>query len=428
MAKRTLNDRIIKALKPAKPGKRVDVWDALVPGLGVRVTDTGVKTFTLVTRYPGHKNPARRALGGYGEITLEQARAKAREWLSLIQRGVDPQVEIERQRLAEQRKRAGTFASVAQDFITEKLSKERQGDDAERTLRRFIEAWGDRPITEIAPLDVLAVIRPIKSTAPYMAHSMLTTIKRFFSWVIDQHVYGLETSPCDRLRPKNIIGERKPRQRVLSEDEIFALWRAASRTPYPYGPMLRMLLLTGQRHSDVAKAPWSEINFERREWIIAAGRFKSDVQHLVPLSDAMVTLLAELPRFKSSDYLFTYWGRRAGRGVIGGIKDDLDARMERTLKAMARRRGEDPSRVKLAPFVIHDIRRTMRTRLTQLKVPTEVAEAVIGHGKRGLERHYNLYEYADEKRDALDRWAARVRSIVEPAPANVVPLAVQSGR
>src|SRR5262249_48055839 len=148
MAKRTLNDRIIKSIKPAKSGKRVEVWDSLVPGLGLRVTDTGAKSFVLVARYAGKSsNPARRTLGSYGALTLEQARNKAREWLALIQRGIDPAIEVERQRLAEARKRTGTFASVAQDFITEKLSKERQGDDAERTLRRFIAAWGARPIT-----------------------------------------------------------------------------------------------------------------------------------------------------------------------------------------------------------------------------------------------------------------------------------------
>src|SRR5262249_32658966 len=109
--KRTLNDRMVKALKPAAAGKRYDVMGALVPGLGVRVTETGSKTFTLVTRYPGSINPARRALGAYGEITIEQARTKARDWLALIQRGIDPQAEVERERLSEQRKRADTFGS-----------------------------------------------------------------------------------------------------------------------------------------------------------------------------------------------------------------------------------------------------------------------------------------------------------------------------
>ena len=384
MGKRVLNDRIIKAIKPPKVGQRAETWDAIVPGLGIRVTDTGAKSFVLVARYPGAKHPARRTLGSYGALSLEQAREKARAWLQLIQRGIDPALEVERQRLAEARKRAGTFASIANDFVHEKLAKERQGIDAGRALRRFVSAWGDRLAADIAALDVLAVIKPVKAHSPYMAHSMLTVLKRFYNWAIDQHVYGLETSPCDRLRPAAIIGEKKPRQRVLNEDEIFALHRAASRMHYPAGPTLLTLLLTGQRHSDVALAPWAEINLERREWIIAAGRFKSNVSHLVPLTEPVMTLLAELPRFKGMSKLF-------GRSITGAVKQRLDARMLRTLKALARKRGQDWRAGKLEPFVVHDIRRTMRTRLTQLKVPSEVAERVIGHGPRGLERVYNLH-------------------------------------
>jgi IS4 transposase len=96
--------------------------------------------------------------------------------------------------------------------------------------------------------------------------------------------------------------------------------------------------------------------------------------------------------------------------------------MLEVLKQLARERGQDSDGIKLEPWVVHDIRRSCRTRLTQLKIQTEVAEAVIGHGKRGLERHYNLYEYADEKRDALERWASWLRNLVEPPVPNVVPI------
>jgi hypothetical protein len=253
MARRTLNDRIIKALKPAPAGKRRETWDALVPGFGVRVTDKGAKSFVLATRYPGSSNPARRSLGTYGELTLEQARTKARRWLELVRRGLDPTEQEERERLAEQRKRSNLFASVAEDFIREKLSTERKGREVERDLRReFMSAWEGRPITEITSLDVLEIIRAKKGT-PYQAHNLLGTIKRFFSWAIDQQVYAIETSPCDRLKPKKIIGERKPRQRVLSDDELRAFWRATGRLPYPFGPLGRLLLLTGMRHEEASR-------------------------------------------------------------------------------------------------------------------------------------------------------------------------------
>src|SRR5215471_2192320 len=200
MARRTLNDRILKALKPAKPGKLYDVRDSVVPGLCVRVAESGRRTFVLVARYPRNpKNPTRCALGEYGELSLEKARQKAREWLELIRQAKDPRDEIERQRLSEQRKRANTFAAVAEEFIRDKLPTERKGREVERDIRReFIPPWGGRPITEITAYDVRTLIKAVKDRgAPYQAHNLLGTVRRLFSWAIDQHVYGIETSPCD---------------------------------------------------------------------------------------------------------------------------------------------------------------------------------------------------------------------------------------
>jgi integrase len=402
-----LTDRFIRSLK-VEPGARTEIWDAVVPGLGVRASDT-TKAFVLVARYPGSNNPTRRSLGKYGRLTLEDARIKARRWLELIEHGRDPAVELERERLAEARKRADTFSAVAKAFTEAKLSHERQGYDAGRALQRFIEAWGDRPIVDIEKRDVRAVIDPVRAHAPYMAHAMLSTIKRFFNWVVAQDIYGVEVSPCTNLKAAEFIGKRRARQRVLSEDELIALHKAASETPYPHGPLLLMLLYTGQRHSDCAHATWSEISLERREWIIPAGRFKSEVSHLVPLSVPMVEVLSSLSRIQGSDRLFPL-----SRGIVDESKARLDARMLAILKEL---RGED---AQLERWVIHDVRRTLRTRLTQLKVQTEVAEAVIGHGKRGLERHYNLYGYAEEKRAALERWASWLRDLVEPPARNVV--------
>src|SRR5215470_918036 len=195
-----LTDRTIKALKPAAPGKRVERWDGVVSGLGIRVTDTGAKSFVLNARYPGSPNhrSARRALGGYGELTLEQARSKARSWLELLGRGIDPRDEIEERKRAEQRKRAGTFASVAEDFIREKLPGERRGRDAELHLRRiFIPRWGSRPITNISRSDIKAVLLEVKQNTPVMAHALFGTVRRLFNWAIEQDDYGLESSPCD---------------------------------------------------------------------------------------------------------------------------------------------------------------------------------------------------------------------------------------
>jgi integrase len=424
MAKKTLNDRIIKGLKPAPAGKRREVWDALVPGLGVRVTDAGAKSFVLVHRYPGHANPARRTLGSYGALTLEQARDKARHWLALVGRGIDPAADEERQLRAEQRKRAGTFAQVVETFIVEKVRKERQGRDVERQLRSvFIPAWGNRPIAEIDAADVKQIIRAKKSQGKEsMAHHLLATCRRFFAWALDQGDYGLEHSPCDRIKAQSLIGKITPRKHTLTDDEIRAFWRACVREGYPHGDAGRLLLMTACRHREVTRAPWSEFDLAKAEWIIGAERFKSDAPHVVPLAADMLNLLNGVPRFRTGDSVFSSNYGRGGSDIDNGAKVRLDRRMLRTLKALARVRGEDPAKVRLTPWVVHDLRRSVRTHMAKLQIPDHIAELVLGHGKKGLRRTYDQHTYQPELRSALERWNARLASIVEPPKTNVVTL------
>jgi integrase len=411
-----LTDRTIKALKPAAPGKRVERWDAIVSGLGIRVTDTGAKSFVLNARFPGSPNSARRALGGYGELTLEQARNKARSWLELLGRGIDPRDEIEERKRAEQRKRAGTFASVAEDFIREKLPGERRGRDAELQLRRvFIPRWGNRPVTEITRSDIKAVLFEVKKDTPVMAHALFGTIRRLFNWVIEQGDYGLEVSPCDHLRAQSVIGKLEPRDRILEDDEIRAFWGACLKLGYPHGDLARFLLLTGVRHFEAAEAPWSEFNLAGATWTIPKERFKSKAGHLVPLSGDALELLNGLPRFQSGPHLFSFSFGKRGTDIGERPKLKLDELMFAELVQM---RGKD---AELKPWRIHDLRRTMRSRLSALQVPDVIAELILGHAKRGLQRVYDQYKYGDEMRQALEKWAARLRTIVNPPPANVTP-------
>jgi integrase len=312
---------------------------------------------------------------------------------------------------------------VAEDFIRDKLPGERKGPEVERDVRRdLIPAWGTRPITEITPHDVRAVIKAVKDRGQYQAFNTLTHVRRLFGWSIDQQVYGLETSPCDRLKPKAIIGEKRPRSRVLNNDEVVTFWRATGRLPYPYGALGQMLLLTGQRHREVAEARWAEIDLPDKLWSIGEERFKSDATHMVPLSDDVIALLATLPRFRTGDFLFSTTGGKLPTVISNKVKAQIDARMLRTLKAMARKRGDDPSRVELKPWVIHDLRRVLRTNLSALRVPDHIAEMVIGHGRKGLQRVYDQHRFVDEMRDALQQWSMRLRDITTPPPANVVAL------
>ena len=428
MPKKTLNDRTLKALKAAPVGKTYDVADGVVPGLAVRVSETGRKTFVLLTRYPGSSNPTRRALGTYGALTLTKARDRARDWLELLRKGIDPRNEAERQRQAEQRQQRNTFAAVAEDFIKDKLPSERKGKEVERDIRReFLPKWGKRPIIDIGRRDILDVVKAKRQTAPAQARNLLGTAKRLFAWAVDQDCYGLTASPADTLKPSKVIGDKVSGQRTLSDKELFALWRAATRTPYPYGPAYRLLILTALRLNEVADASWREFDLTRnRLWTIPAARMKGRNgkarPHAVPLTGDILAILQKLPRFKKGDYLFSVTFGASPVWMSNKVKRRIDERMLRTLRALARRRGDDPAEVKLADWTNHDIRRTVRSNLSRLKVTEEAREAVMAHARPGIKGTYDLYDYLDEKREALELWAARLRSIVEPAPDNVFDL------
>jgi integrase len=427
--KKVLTDRTLRSLLPAPNGKRYDAADAVVPGLAVRVTDKGTRTFVLVARFPGRNNPTRRALGEYGELSLEKARRKARDWLELIQRGIDPRTERERSQRAERVRQQNSFRAVAEDFIKEKLPSERKGREVERDIRReFLPAWGKLPITDITPQDVREVIKAVRDRgAPYQAHNLLTTARRLFAWAIDQQAYGLESSPCDRLKPKAIIGKKLFRTRILDDDELRAFWRATRRLGYPYSELFRMLALTGQRKSEVAEARWSEFNLDKKLWVIPAARMKADAPHSVPLSDDLIAILKSLPRFKKGDHLFsTSFGAKPVNG-FSKAKERLDKRMLCSWRALARVRGDDRRKAQIEPWVIHDIRRTMRTGLSALPIPDLIRELVIAHTKPGLHKVYDQHAYLDEKRRALELWAARLSAIVtRAAPANVLNLAIEA--
>jgi integrase len=428
--KRTLNDRIIKALKPASAGTRYEVKDTVLPGFRVRVTEKRRCTYMLRARYPGMKHSSRREIGDCGAISLEAARGKARRWLELIKQGIDPQLEEERSRLAEQQQRQNSFAAVAEDFIRQKLPEERKGREIEHNIRReLIPAWGRLPINGITDGNILDVVEAKARTAPAQARNLLGTVKRVFAWAKNsrnRRRYGLTVSPASDLKPSDIVGTKRTRDRILTEPELLALWRAAERTPYPAGPIYKLLVLTGLRLNETADAHWSEFDLASKLWVIPKERMKGKNgkarAHAVPLVEDVLAVLDALPRFDRGGFLFS---TRAGSSPVwmgSKVKGRMDARMLRTLRALARRRGEDPKRVALAPWTNHDIRRSVRSQLSRLKVTEEAREAVLAHARPGLKGIYDLHDYLDEKREALQLWHARLRSLVKAPPANVVAL------
>jgi integrase len=412
VARQILTDRFINSRKKAPTGKRNDYADAIVPGLALRVTDRGHKSFVLVTRYPlNPEHPTRRSLGDVGAITLEQARQKARGWIELIGRGIDPKIDETRQRAAAQRRQLNSFAAVAAEFLERHASKLRKSAEAKRIIEsEFVKRWGPRPITDIRPEEAAVAIRAIvKRGAPYQAHNAFGYLRRLFNWAIGTHEFGIETSPVERLSPSDLIGKRAVRERTLLDDELRAVWHAAGPMGYPYGAIFRMLILTGQREREVGDMRWSEVNFEKKLWTIPANRMKGGRAHEVPLAPHALALLGELPRFTSGECVFT---------TTGGAKP---------VNNFSRAKARMDALSGVSGWVIHDLRRTMRTHLSGLPVQDLVRELAIAHARPGLHKVYDLHAYQDEKRLCLELWETRLFSIVEPWPGGITDIAEVRG-
>lgn len=423
--RKNLTPTLIGGLRPAAEGQRYQVMDAQIPGFGVRVTDKGHKTFILRTRYPGGSTPARREIGSCADLTLADARERARKWRSLVAQGVDPRVEEERQRQEILRNQAITFAVVADDFIRQKLPAERKGKAVERDIRRdLLPQWSKKPIGSISDADVITLIRRKMPSGKYSARNLFALVKRFFRWAVAQRTYGLISSPCEGLQVSAILGEMKrSRDRILSDDEILAYWRAATRLPYPHGSAYRGLMLTALRVNELADASRPEFDYRDRVWLIPAERMKGKNAgkkqaraHAVPITNDFLALLEQLPKLNGGPYLFSTTNGETPTWIGSKMKKCLDRRMLLTLRALARVRREDSRAVQLRPFVVHDVRRTVRTQLSKLKIAEEVREAILAHVRPGIVGIYDHHDYLDEKREGLELWAARLRQIVNELP------------
>ena len=201
-----------------------------------------------------------------------------------------------------------------------------------------------------------------------------------------------------RVETQTNIGKKLPRKRILDDAELRAAWNAAESMGYPYGRAIQLLMLTGQRKSEITEACYSEIRKSALE--VPAERMKSDEAHVIPLGKMAQELIAALPRWNVGDYLFS---TTSGEKPINGFskpKLRLDA-------AMAAELGHP-----VEPFVIHDIRRTVRTHLSALPIPQHVAERIIGHAQPGLIQTYDRWSFLEEKRQGIELWEARLRDII----------------
>lgn len=411
---------MIEALKPAPDGSTIVYADEVVRHLSIRVSGTGRKTFVLIGKCPG-SSTTRRAMGDFPAMSLAKAREQALAWLLLMQKGIDPLQEHNREVAENTRKRQNTFKAVVEDYLRAipERKRNRHAEQDEREIRRELlnssrNRWMNKPIADVTDGDIGELVAAVRDRpAPGMALAVLGHIKTIFSWAMwpeRRQGYGLAINLTAHLKPKHFGLSKTISTRVLTDDEIHAYWAAADATPYPLGPFYKLLMLSGQRKAEVSDAQWPEFDLKAKVWNVPPERFKSGQSHVVPLTDDMIQLLNNLPRFvgdASGKFLFSTTNGAKPINGFSRAKSSLDGAMLHFL------RKKDPE-ASLPDWVFHDVRRSVRTRLSALRVNSDVAEMVIGHGKTGLRRVYDQHEFEPEMREALDRWSASLKKIVSP--------------
>jgi len=411
-----LTDAKIKGLKPPESGQ-AEYADKVVSGLRLRIGASGTRTFIIRKRIGGRV--ANVTVGRFHDtrFTLTDARKKARTLLNDIEGGGDPRGETRKATGAG----AGTIRALFADYKKAKAGR-RSIAEIERIFGRYIlPEHGDRLADSLNRADVTRLIDGVANgggkPTPVMARAVAAQLSAFYSWAMPR-LHRLEVNPCrDAGKPDKPTA----RERVLSNDELKALWTVLAGEGWPWGPAVKLLILTGQRRDEVFSAARDEFDLKAKLWTIPRDRAKNGKAHLVPLSKAAVELLEAVPVIDGSAKLFP---SRADpeRGASG-----FSRALARIIATMVKELSDDDEEpATIEHFTLHDLRRTMATGLQRLGVRLEVTEAVLNHvaGTRGgLVGVYQRHEFLDEKRHALDAWAAEVERIVAAKDrANVVTL------
>ena len=408
--KRFLTDTVLRNLKSADAGKRYVLWDGGLANFGVRVTDSGVISYITQRRRPGKAQPVRVTIGRYPELSLKAARKQAGDALADLATGVDPR----QRKLDEQRTKAvqeaTTFSVVAEDFITRYVSSRRTARVIESIIRRELMAvWGSRPISQIRRADVVELIEEVASRSPSMARQVRVYGAKLFDWAINRGRYGIDTSPFTSVKPRDLIPRVKPRTRVLTDDEIRAIWQATDKGEYPHDPYIRLLLITACRRSELANVTTKSLDLDAGTLFISGDQAKNEQPRIVPLTAMAVAIFRSLPEHDGPHVFSNTAGKRPISG-FAKIKSKLD-------KAIAAA-GPKP----LAGWRLHDLRRTARTRWSGLPISHDIRELMLGHAKPGIVSVYDLHEHEDEQRAGFEAWAAKLSAIITPATDNVVAL------
>jgi integrase len=390
-----LTSRAIDALVLQSGESERIAFDDDIPGFGIRLRAGGSRSW--VFQYKIGKQHRRLTMGKVAAISAAKARDRAGDLHAQVRLGIDPAaVKAEgRQRAAE------TFKPIMERFLARQKARLRPGSYREvmRHLTSYAKPLHSLPFAVIERRTVADLLSRIAgSSGQVAANRARASLSAFFAWAIGE---GITTS-------NPVIGTNKAvaevtRDRVLSEAEILEIWLALRDDDY--GDIFRMLLLTGQRRQEIGGLLWSEIDFERRLIVLPGARTKNAREHLVPMSNEVRDILAGRTRVAGRDPVF---GRAAcGFRDFHGGKKVLDKKLS------------------LAPWHLHDVRRSVATHMAENGVQPHVIEAVLNHAsghKGGVAGVYNRATYTAEKAAALTLWADHLRSIINGTSRKVVPL------
>jgi integrase len=406
MANQSITIRTIEAAKPCAD-RDVYIWDNSLKGFGLRVTPKGVKSYVLQYRTNG--SPARRTtIGIHGSPwTTLTARKEAERLLMLVKQGFDP---VEEARNVKRRELVLNFSSYCDQFV--ELYLQSNWPDTWPEQQRILEnvfkpRWGKKALTALKRADMVKLMDDYadRPGSRKVIHSLL---RKLFNWAVDRE--DIEISPLAGMKAPKACPSRR---RVLGQEELICLWFATGQASWPWGPFVRLLLLTMQRRQEVAEMDWSEIDLKSRTWTLPAERAKNDEAHIIPLTDRAVAELEALHP-QERGFVFSTTGTTAVSGY-SKAKRNLDERMLKVMQRRQQERGGDPQNVKIEEWRLHDLRRTGATNLQALGIPIEVTEAVLNHisGTRaGIAGIYNRYKYEPEKRAALEAWDARLQELL----------------
>ncbi len=371
-----LTDLIIRKAKAIDV--RYDLYDSTMRGLGLRVATSGTKSWFVMRRVNGRNT--RYTIGRYPEVGLSEARTEAAGHLVGMSKGATPkgpQSEI--------------FNVVLEEWFLRDQANNKSIEQVRNALNyHALPAFKGQSILSIGKKDILRLIDRISdSGAQTQANRVLAFLRRFFNWCIERDLLTTNPTAGVKMKPET------SRDRVLNFVEIDLLLSATTEIGYPFGPMTKILLLTGQRLKEVAEASWSEIDMDRREWIIPSARTKNSRQHIVPLSEPVFETLQSLPRIAGQDWLFS---TNQVRPISGFSK--------------AKRRIDAATGIQNWTF--HDLRRSFATHVTEkLGVSPVVVDKIQNHVSgtvRGVSATYQRGEYLEQRKAALEAWGEFVWS------------------